>query len=86
MHDRARPKDEAPGSAGGRCAGSQQVGQAQPRPEAAQAANPHNLAAVPAITETNTRSEKTEHRNLSARDPELEKTVVEQGDCSDSAG
>ena len=52
---------------GGLGARSHQLGQAQPRPETAQAADPHHLTAVPAITEASTRSEQPQHQNLSDR-------------------
>jgi hypothetical protein len=72
--------------AGGRCTGPQQVGQAQPCPETAQPADPDDLTAVLAVTETNTGAEETEHRGLSASDPKNEKQVLNKRDCSDTAG
>ena len=86
MHDLARPKDEPhAGVPAAAAPGRSRSAKRQPRAETAQAADPHHLTAVPAITEPNTRSEKTEHRSLSAMDPEPEKQLLNKADCSDIA-
>ena len=78
MHDRARPK---------RIAGRLRrplrrvapVRSSSDRPRTAEAADPHDLPAVQAVAEPGARAEKTEHRNLSARDPELENQLLNKG-------